>query len=686
MKIKTIIYLLIISQLFIYADDLKKTVIPKRISDNISLKVDGILNEKIWAFKQNGFESEKNRLGNFIQYSPRKGNKSVFPTEIRILYSKTHIYFGIFCFDDEPEKISATLTKRDGSMTTDDSIGIKLDTFFDQRSAYYFFINPLATQSDGRLTDDGRTSDSTWDEKWVSEARIVKNGWTAEIAIPFSAIKYIPGKKRQWGLGVLRTIPRKLEKSTWTGPVEQTDKVSQFGILNELELNRSKSKVQIIPHIIAKYERSADTQLSAGIDARYAISQSVSANLTVNPDFAIIESDQEKINLSRFEQSLSEKRHFFLEGAENYRQRIKLFYSRRIRDIYGAVKVYGKSGKYEYSAMTVQSKPEDDLNIDGANFTVLRLKRNIFKSSSIGFLLSNKLSNKRNYGSMGLDLVHFFSKKINMTAQLAMSYGEYNNENFAFFLRPSYDSSDFHIHLRYTQLGENFADNANHSGFISDDNRNELDSAIEKIWWINKYGIDRLNYESNYNIYWSKKGDLRSWAVFQGISIDLSNRFSVELEYEKEYKLYEKDFYNNSLELNLGYNKREWQSLELKYEFGKSFDLDYQIIGVELNYKLFKNISLEYELDRLILDPDPEKESTWIHVFRLTNYFNKDLYLKLFYQTNSSITKNSIQALFVYRFQPPFGTVQLAYQRGNSERGLSSDQNDTVFVKFSYVF
>jgi len=686
MKIRTTLSLLIIILIFVGLYGQQKNIVSEKISDDILIKVDGKLDEEIWNFGKKGFISGQSVAEHFIQFSPKKGDSAIFPTQIRVIYSKTHIYFGVFCYDNEPEKISATLTRRDSSLSSDDSIAIALDTFFDRRTAYYFFVNSLATQSDGRMTDDGRTVDSTWDSKWYSGARIVENGWTAEIAIPFSALKYIPGKNKKWGLGILRSIPRKLEKSTWTGPMEKTEKVSQFGVLGNLKLDSAENRLQLIPHLITKYEKSEGIKVSTGIDVRYAMSQSVSANITVNPDFAIIESDQETINLTRFEQSLSEKRHFFLEGAENYRQRIKLFYSRRIRDIYGAVKIYGKSGDFEYSAMSVQSKPEEDFNIDGANFSVFRLKKDIFKSSSIGFLLSNKLTKDKNYGSFGFDLVHFFSKKMNITAQFAMSYGDYDKENFAFFLRPSYDSSDFHIHLRFTQLGENFADNANYTGFIRDDNRNELDSAIEKTWWVNSCGIDRFIYASNYNVYWSKKGILRSWEIFQRFGADLSNKLSIVLSYIKDYRLYEKDFYNNSFEIKLGYNTREWESLELKYRLGKSFDLDYRILGAEFNYQLFKTISFEYELDRLVLNPDPNRKSTWIHVLRLTNYFNKDLYLKLFYQTNSAIAKNSIQALFVYRFQPPFGTIQLAYQRGNSERGMKSKQTDTVFVKLSYVF
>ena len=98
------------------------------------------------------------------------------------------------------------------------------------------------------------------------------------------------------------------------------------------------------------------------------------------------------------------------------------------------------------------------------------------------------------------------------------------------------------------------------------------------------------------------------------------------------------------------------------------------------------SLSLEYKFNRRFLDPDPEGENTWIHVLRLTNYFTKDLFLKFFYQTNTAIAKYNMQALFVYRFQPPFGTIQLAYQKGTSRFGEAGNQGHTFFLKISYVF
>ncbi len=672
----TIVCTFILSNFLWAAAPAEKSVKPLKIKQKP--RVDGKLSEPEWG--------QAKIAGDFLQFEPHKGEPAVFKTEIRVLYTESHLYLGIDCRDPEPGKIIARLTKRDSDLTNDDAIGIGLDTFLDRRTAYYFFTNPLGTQTDGRLSDNGRTSDATWDGEWQSAAVITSSGWSAEIAVPFSILKFRPGKDRTWGLGFIRSIPRKLEKNTWTGPMEAYTRVSQFGILRGLELKKSEKKFMVIPHVITKVQQDEKTELSTGVDVRYAISQSLSANLTANPDFATIEADQEQINLTRFELRLAEKRNFFLEGSEIYSQRIRLFYSRRIADIHGGVKLYGKKGGYEFAAMTVQSKADDEPNIDSANYSIFRLRKDIFKSSTIGFLAANKMVGSRSFGSVGLDLVHFFSEKVNLTGQLALSYGDYSKENLALFLRPSYDSSTFHIHLRYTQLGENFADNANNVGFIRDDDRHELDSAVEKTWWLKKHGIDRTAYSSNYNIYWSKKGVLRSWQIDQEFNLDLTNKFSFEIEYTKEFKLYEKEFNNHRAEFSLGYNTREWQSVRMQYEFGRNFDLDFKLYGVAFNFKLLKSLSLEYELDRLFLDPDPENESTYLHVVRLTNYFTRDLYFKFFYQTNTAITKSNIQALFVYRFQPPFGTIQFAYQKGTARFGEAGNQGHTLFLKISYVF
>ncbi len=643
-----------------------------------TIQIDGLFNEKEWISAPEATD--------FIQLEPTKGESAAFPTVVKILYDNRYLYIGFICHDDEPDKIAASVTKRDADIRADDSIYVMLDSFHDRRNCYFFGTNLLGTQFDGRIVDNGRTRDSTWDGIWRSAGQKTDSGWNVEIAVDLGSIKFKPGKDITWGINLGRVVPRSMETSFWAGPLESAYKVSQYGDLRELDLEKSMKKTQIIPHIIAKVEKDQRTEANAGVDIRYAFSQAVSGNLAINPDFATVEADQEQINLTRFELRLPEKRNFFLEGAEIYSQRIRLFYSRRISDIHGGAKIYGKAGGYEFSVMSVQAKKDETLGMDSANFTVFRLKRDIMKSSNIGFILANKLVNGKNRGTVGIDTALYFSNTFKFTGQFAASYGDFKKNNLAFFLRPSYDSSTFHIHLRYTHLGEYFADNANEVGFIRDDNRHELDSAISKTFWLKKWGFDRINYESNYNIYWGLDGTMRSWQIDEELSFDFQNKFSFQMEHHQEFKLYERKFRNNRTAFEIGYNKREWQSAEISYSFGRNFDLDYFLYEATINYKLTQDFSLSYDLTHIKYDPDPGDRMTWIHVIRATNYFTKDLFIKVFYQINSAIDKKNIQILFIYRFQPPFGFIQLAYQKGTARFGEKGTQGHTLFLKLTYIF
>jgi hypothetical protein len=122
------------------------------------------------------------------------------------------------------------------------------------------------------------------------------------------------------------------------------------------------------------------------------------------------------------------------------------------------------------------------------------------------------------------------------------------------------------------------------------------------------------------------------------------------------------------------------------FQFGRNFDSDFRLWTAAAGYKVSDGLSVEYELQRLTLDPDPNMSSTWIHVVRANHFFTKDLFLRAFFQTNSAIDRRNVQAVFVYRYKPPFGTIQLAYQRGTAEFGQASGQGNTLFLKGTWVF
>jgi hypothetical protein len=645
---------------------------------DVPVKIDGVLDEAPW--------SQAPVLSDFLQFQPDRGAPASVRTTVRVLYDGHAVYFGFENSDPETGKLAARISKRDSDLKEDDSVGVYLDTYADQRSCYVFVTNLLGTQYDGRIADNGLSTDTTWDGVWKSAARKTETGWTVEMAIELASLKYSPGRQRTWGLGLIRAFPRRLEQSCWQGSVDSLARVSQFGRLHGLDLERAPKRLQVIPHVVGKLEDWTKAGAEAGLDARYAFSQTVSGNLTLNPDFATVEADQEQINLTRFELSLPEKRNFFLEGKEVFNQRIQLFYSRRIGDIYGGAKVYGKAGGFEFSGLTAQTKPDDMAGVNSANFSVFRLKKDVFKDSSIGFLAANRRLDGRDTGTAGLDTSINFSRIFHFTGQMALSYGDAKGSNIAFFLRPSIDTATFHFHVRYTQLGETFGDNANAVGFIRDDNRRELDSALEKTFWLKRGVLERIDYGSNYNIYWGLNGVLRSWQIDQTLALDLRNRFSLEADLTEEFKLFEEEFRNRQTQFTLGYNTREWQSASLAYGFGRNFGLAFDLIKGAVNFKLARALSVEYGLTRLVFDPDPDGDSTWIHSLRTTYNFTNDLFLKLYYQVNSSIDKISVQALFVWRFQPPFGLVQFAYQRGSTVFGVAGERIDTLFMKIAYMF
>ena len=639
--------------------------------------IDGILDDEAWK--------DTPIAENFIQFEPDKGELSPVKTVARILYDDNFIYVSFLCFDPEPEKIVLGPNRRDGLHMGVDSVFVDFDTFNDDRSSYYFRTNPLGVQHDGRVTENGRVADINWDGIWISAGAFTEEGWSAEMAIPFTTIKFQSGKNQTWGIQFSRYFPRRFEKSFWTGPFEDYRKVTVLGSLTGLDLEMTKKKLEIIPHTISSVQEGEKSSFEGGLDASYAFSQSISGYLTINPDFATVEADREQINLTRFELNLPEKRNFFLEGNDAYQQRIRLFYSRRIADIYGGAKLYGKRGRYEISALSAQTREENEHGSSG-NFSVLRLRRDVLESSTVGFLVANKLVEGKNRGTAGVDVLHYFSDIFRFTGQFAMSYGDKGKKDLAFFLRPSYDSRTFHTHLRYTYLGEYFGDNVNAVGFIRDDNRHELDSAVKKIFWLRKWGFERMEYNSNYNIYWGMDKTLRSWDVWQTLTLDLQNKISLKFRHQQEYKLFEKEFRNHNSTLTLGYNTRQWQSVSISYEFGKNFDSDFTLLSGRLKQNVSQNLSFEYSLSKLSLSPDPENESTWIHVLVANQYFTKDLYMKLFYQINTVIDKHNIQVVFVYRFQPPFGLFQLAYQKGTARFGKRGTQGHTLFLKLAYVF
>jgi len=625
----------------------------------------------------------------FVQIEPEFGQPSPYRTVVRIGQTSAALYVAFESYDPDPDRLAAAVTRRDGDLGDDDAVGVVLDTFLDGRTAYGFVTNALATQWDARIADNGRTIDEVWDEAWSCASRRHQDRWVAELEIPLGILRYEPGEDRTWGLSLMRTVPRRLEVALWSGPAEDAFRVSSFGTLTGLRLGPREAKSwQLIPYGLVAAAGGRKPDFEIGGDARWRPSSAVAVDATVNPDFALIEADVEVINLTRYELFIPEKRPFFLDGSEMYQQRIRQFYSRRIGDITWGAKAIGTVGSTSFSGIvTSENQPIGDSDeAIRAGYGIGRLQQTLPGGSTVGLLGGNRRRDGIDQGSVGADAALFFTKTLGFTGQLLTVHGPTAKGGLAWFVRPAYDSAQTHFHLRYTNLDPGIREDFNAIGFLRDDDRREFDTNFTRNFWIEHGPVEKVEAGANYNRFYSHDGTLRAWELDAEVEVTFRNGFELEIGRIDDYQLFEKGFRNDMTRLEAGWDGRDGRSVRAFVARGVNFDSDLRLYGASADWALGDSWRLGYSLTRLELDPDPEGDTTWIHVFETLYAFDPNLYVKVFVQSNSAIDKVNVQAVGVWRFIPPFGSFQLAYQRGTSDTGQVSTQGDTVFTKLSWVF
>jgi len=379
-----------------------------RVTD--ALKINGLLDEPVWSLAKPATD--------FLQEQPDEGAPASERTEVRVLFDDKNIYFGIRAFDSDAAHINARELVRDATFSNDDKVEILLDTYHDRRNAFRFAVNPLGTQQDALITDEGRDVNISWDASWISEGRIDTEGYVVEIAIPLTTLRFTEGIDA-WGFNIARIIRRKNEENLWTSWQRSfgLERVSQAGELSGLEDIRRRRVREMKPYasgewregvpLIGKNGLDAGVRAHAGIEvAKLGITPSLTAEFTVNPDFGQAEVDNQIVNLSRFSVFFPEKRDFFLENSGIFlfgRQgENQAFFTRRIGltdrgqpvPIDYGVKVTGKIGPYNVGFLQVQTRKLGEastgLGIPRQQFSVLRVKRDILKRSYIGAILVNR--------------------------------------------------------------------------------------------------------------------------------------------------------------------------------------------------------------------------------------------------------------------------------------------------------
>ena len=380
-----------------------------RATDSIS--IDAFLDEASWA--------DAEVITGFVQSKPNTGFPASERTVIRILFDDENLYVGAILYERDPRNITLHSLKRDFPPTDGDILGIALDTYHDRRNAFMFGVNAGGALIDVQTFDNGRDLNFPWEGIVQRAARIHEEGWTLEMAIPFSTLRFDPGRVDQtWGLNFVRRIRRRGEDSFWA-PLDRRFGLNRMAVAGTLEGLSGLSgglSLQVKPFLLtdrASGDALADVRgddVDAGLDLKYGVSRDLALDLTWRTDFSQVEVDEEQVNLTRFSLFFPEKRDFFLENAglfefgdlreAGYRlgtgpEDFKLFHSRRIGlvegravPVLGGGRLTGRVGDWGVGLLNMQTKSTDAL--DPVNFTALRLRRTVLGSLQLGGILLNR--------------------------------------------------------------------------------------------------------------------------------------------------------------------------------------------------------------------------------------------------------------------------------------------------------
>lgn len=642
--------------------------------------IDGIHEDQLWA----GADS----ADGFVQMAPFPGELSSQRSIAYVGFDSTALYVSVRMY--QHTEVMAKAMNRDVLYKGDDCFALVIDPYNDNRSGYGFWTNPLGTQTDFRINDDGRSIDVNWDTEWSTASTVNEDGWTMEMAIPFKSIRFKPGLDT-WGLNLGRVYLAGQETSYWSGALSDDFRISQGGKLKGIMAPSSKSKLSFYPYVSVNYEDNQFTGIrhrvkpKAGGDVKWQISPNITADATINPDFATVEADREQINLTRYEINYPEKRIFFQEGNEMYQTRIRTFYSRRIQDIMYGAKMTGKAGKYNFNAMNVRSLQMEGEDDPPSFYTTARVKRDFLESSTIGLTAVDKRNDSAFVTSFSGDYVLNLGETWKLTGQLVASVpGDFLSHS-AWFVRFAKENNFYHMHVRYTEMGENFQENVNQTGYVVDDDRRELDSDLSYRWWIQNNIFKYIEVETRNNVFWARTtGVLRSWNINESVEFYFQNRFSLSYRYNNEYKLFDKDYFNHRHTFDLGYNTAEWSHALAGISFGRNFDREFQRYSLAGRAKITEKMAVEYSGDLIQFTPDDENHSTFINVLSLNYNFTKDLWIKIFAQNSTGSSKIYFYGLAGWRFKPPFGALYLIYSH-DQEAELTGDllHADAVFLKFT---
>lgn len=467
--------------------------------------IDGVLDEE--------FYGQVPPISDFIQTVPNEGAPASEKTEAWIAYDDTNFYLSCRCWDSAPpEQWTANEYRRDtNQLRQNDMFGALLDTFHDRRNGFNFYTNPLGARADQVVTNEGNPN-ADWNPVWFVRTGRFEGGWTVEMAIPFRSIRYVSGSNQEWGIQIRRAIRRKNEWThltfvpAATGGVTSIFRASVAATLVGLDLPPAAKNVELKPYAISKLTSDRvrtpaindNVDATGGLDAKYGINANMTADLTINTDFAQVEVDEQQVNLTRFPVVFPEKRDFFLEGRGTFEfarltgqagfsgqtsinnNSPQLFFTRRIGlnngrevPIMAGGRVTGTLGKTAFGVMNMETGYESASGLPSSacaapfatctprtNFSVVRVRRDVLRRSNVGVIFTNRSNSPTAVDanqSYGIDGSFSFFQNLSVNTYYARSEStNLKGDEDSFQARTEYAGDRYGLRLDYLDVGANF--------------------------------------------------------------------------------------------------------------------------------------------------------------------------------------------------------------------------------------
>jgi hypothetical protein len=716
----------------------------RSLSAKASIKIDGKLDDPIWQHAE--------RLADFTQREPNYGQPVSESTIVFVAFDANRLYIAADMQDREPERIVANVMRRDAELLNNDSFEIYLDTFHDHRNFFYFATNALGAQRDALIRNEGESQNWDWDGVWESAGRRTEKGWVAEVAIPFKTLRFTHDSLQTWGANFARRIVRKREESYWA-PVSRElgffghFKPAYYGHLDGFRGLHQGGAIEAKPFVLAggtkDFEEAGHPltrQRDLGLDAKIHLTANLTADLTLNTDFAQVESDQEQVNLTRFDLFFPEKREFFLENADVFRAGERnldfeppstlLFFSRAIGltddgdavPITGGAKVTGKIGKYEVGLLEVLTDETHYVNDDDElvelprqNFSVVRVKRDILAKSSVGIIgtskegwdntvkrhaaMRNIVSETREHNRVvAADVNLSFGAGTRFTGFLGKSQtAGVSGKDWAGTAFFSHERDRWGLNLGYTDIQDNFEAQI---GFIQRTGvrKSRVIPYLSQRW---KGGPVRQTWFFNdFQYITDQSNRLETRRLFNGLFNLFRNGSELFFGTAQDYEALDESFeLRDGVEVPDGvysfrsffseYNSDQSKplSLRLSLNAGDFYSGKLTALGGGLTMRPNANFSLETQYFRNNIDlPVPAgKYSTNLAIARLTYSFTPRLFAKMFVQYNDDDDSFSTNFLLNWIHRPGSNFYLVYNDQEDVTEKRWRGRNRTLLAKFNYL-